>query len=187
MDRVLLYARQLLYRRRQALSQSGPVVQALKTLFFVPRYKRATILHPLVARYGKCKVTMYPRSTGSGCKASNMVSGICKLAGIQDIGVKVLLSGSAAFPHLSNFCLPASIAFADCASPPSRQGLCVCRSMAPGTCGTPSRRSSEGSRASWWRRSFQMSRASRTLRWPAASSSPCPRERQPWRPLGYYN
>ena len=35
---------------------------------------------------------MYPRSTGAGCKASHMVTGICKLAGIQDIGVKVIFT-----------------------------------------------------------------------------------------------
>ena len=31
---------------------------------------------------------MWPRSTGKGCKTSNMVASICKLAGIHDIGVK---------------------------------------------------------------------------------------------------
>ena len=71
--------------------KSFSIRQALKTLFFVPRYHQ-TILHPLQARYGRCKVIMYPRSTGSGCKASHMVTGICKLAGIQDIGVKVQLT-----------------------------------------------------------------------------------------------
>ena len=63
-------------------------MQALKTLFYVPRYNQATILHPLVARYGKCKVTMYPRSSGRGAIASNLISDICRLAGIADIGVK---------------------------------------------------------------------------------------------------
>jgi ribosomal protein S5 len=61
----------------------------MKTLFFVPRYRSATILHPVTGHYGKCKVIMNPRSTGSGCKASHMISSICNLAGIQDIGVKV--------------------------------------------------------------------------------------------------
>lgn len=63
--------------------------QAMKTLFYVPRYNKATILHPLVAKYGQCKVTMYPRSSGRGAIASNLISDICRLAGIADIGVKV--------------------------------------------------------------------------------------------------
>jgi len=63
----------------------------MKTLFYVPRYNKATILHPLVAKYGQCKVTMYPRSSGRGAIASNLISDICRLAGIADIGVKVRL------------------------------------------------------------------------------------------------
>lgn len=64
-------------------------MRALKTLFFVPRYCDATIYQAQVAKFGKAKVIMYPRSTGSGIRACGMVTSICNLAGIRDIGVKV--------------------------------------------------------------------------------------------------
>ena len=63
--------------------------RALKNLFFVPRYDGATIYQSRKAKFGRAQVIMYPRSTGSGILASNMVTAICNLAGIKDIGVKV--------------------------------------------------------------------------------------------------
>ena len=63
--------------------------RALKNLFFVPRYCASTIYQKQTATFGKAKVIMYPRSTGAGVRACNMVNSICSLAGIRDIGVKV--------------------------------------------------------------------------------------------------
>lgn len=65
------------------------LMQALKTLFFVPRYNDATIRVPIKTKFGKSKVTMYPKSSGSGCKASDLMTDICHLAGIKDIGIKI--------------------------------------------------------------------------------------------------
>lgn len=65
------------------------MLQAMKTLFFVPRYNDSTIREPIVATFGKCKVTMYPRGSGSGNRTSNLLSDICQLAGIYDVGIKI--------------------------------------------------------------------------------------------------
>ena len=64
-------------------------MQATKTLFYVPRYNSATIMHPIVSKYGKCVVKLYPKSSGRGCAASPMMKDICKLAGLKDVGIKV--------------------------------------------------------------------------------------------------
>jgi len=63
--------------------------RACRNLYPIPRFNRHTIPEPATAKFGKVKVVMYPKSSGRGIVASNLVSDICKLAGIHDIGVKI--------------------------------------------------------------------------------------------------
>ncbi|KAK9800317.1 hypothetical protein WJX73_000972 [Symbiochloris irregularis] len=72
-----------------AAAVSKANMRALKNLFTVPRYNDATTWQARTAKYGKAKVITYPRSSGSGIMAAPMLSAICDLAGIRDIGVKV--------------------------------------------------------------------------------------------------
>lgn len=64
-------------------------MRALNNLTFVPRYERFTILHPVDTKYGKCKLRMYPLSSGSGIRANALLGDIAALAGINAIGIKV--------------------------------------------------------------------------------------------------
>ena len=63
--------------------------RASRNLYPIPRFNRHTIPEPATAKFGKVKVVMYPKSSGRGIVASTLVSDICKLAGIHDIGVKI--------------------------------------------------------------------------------------------------
>ena len=64
-------------------------LQAMKTLFYVPRFRAHTIIHPLRAKYGRVLLYAYPKSSHGGIKANNLMTSICKLAGISNIGIKV--------------------------------------------------------------------------------------------------
>ena len=64
-------------------------MQAMKTLFYVPRFRGQTILHPLKAKYGRVLLSAWPKSSHGGMKANNLMASICKLAGIVNIGIKV--------------------------------------------------------------------------------------------------
>ena len=66
-------------------------MQAMKTLFYVPRFRGQTILQPLKAKYGRVLLYAWPKSSHGGLKANNLMAGICKLAGITNIGIKVTL------------------------------------------------------------------------------------------------
>lgn len=61
----------------------------MKTLFYVPRFRAHTIIHPLRAKYGRVLLYAYPKSSHGGIKANNLMTSICKLAGISNIGIKV--------------------------------------------------------------------------------------------------
>lgn len=63
--------------------------RACRNLYPIPRFNGHTIPEPTSAKFGKVKVTMYPKAAGQGMVASSLVADICKLAGIYDIGVKV--------------------------------------------------------------------------------------------------
>lgn len=63
--------------------------RACRNLYPIPRYNAHTIPEPATATFGKVKVIMYPKAAGRGTVASSLVTHICKLAGIHDIGVKV--------------------------------------------------------------------------------------------------
>ncbi len=66
--------------------------QAMKTLFPVPRHRNATLLEPFTSKYGRVKVVAYPLSTGSGIRTNNMLKGVCMLAGLTDVGIKVRIA-----------------------------------------------------------------------------------------------
>ena len=66
-------------------------VQALKTLFYVPRFRGHTILQPLKAKYGRVLLYAWPKSSHGGVVANNLMTSICRLAGITNIGIKVKL------------------------------------------------------------------------------------------------
>ena len=66
-------------------------LQALKTLFYVPRFRGHTILQPLKAKYGRVLLYAWPKSSHGGVVANNLMSSICRLAGITNIGIKVKL------------------------------------------------------------------------------------------------
>jgi hypothetical protein len=62
----------------------------MKNLFYVPRFRGHTIIHPVKAKYGAVRVYAYPVSSGrGGIRASPLMASICKLAGLENIGVKV--------------------------------------------------------------------------------------------------
>ncbi|KAL6781316.1 MRPS5 [Auxenochlorella protothecoides x Auxenochlorella symbiontica] len=63
--------------------------RACSNLFPIPRYNGHTIPEGIEAKFGQVKLVVYPKSAGSGIIASEMIGGICKMAGIHDIGVKV--------------------------------------------------------------------------------------------------
>jgi small subunit ribosomal protein S5 len=63
--------------------------RACRNLYPVPRYNGHTIPERVEAKFGQCKVVMYPKAAGQGITANNAVYEICKMAGIYDIGVKV--------------------------------------------------------------------------------------------------
>ncbi len=62
---------------------------AYRNLYPVPRHHGHTITEEVTATFGKTKVIMYPKSSGRGIIANPMLAGVCQLAGIYDIGVKV--------------------------------------------------------------------------------------------------
>jgi len=62
---------------------------AYRNLYPVPRHHGHTITEEVTATFGKTKVIMYPKSSGRGIVANPMLAGVCQLAGIYDIGVKV--------------------------------------------------------------------------------------------------
>ena len=63
--------------------------QAMKNLFYVPRYRGHTIIHPVTAKYGRVKVHAYPLASGTGgVRAGRLMESICRLAGLENIGVK---------------------------------------------------------------------------------------------------
>ena len=57
-------------------------------LFFVPRAARASPLARSEAWYGGVKATVFPLPTGRGLRACPLAAGICRLAGLTDVGVK---------------------------------------------------------------------------------------------------
>lgn len=57
-------------------------------LFFVPRAARASPLARSEAWYGGVKATVFPLPTGRGLRASPLAAGVCRLAGLTDVGVK---------------------------------------------------------------------------------------------------
>ena len=61
----------------------------MKTLFYVPRFRGHTIIHPLRAKYGRVLLYAYPKSSHGGITANNLMRSICRLAGISNIGIKV--------------------------------------------------------------------------------------------------
>ena len=61
---------------------------SLRTLFFVPRHARAGPLAPSTAWHGGVKVTVFPLPTGAGVRAPPLAAGVCRLAGVTDVGVK---------------------------------------------------------------------------------------------------
>jgi hypothetical protein len=66
--------------------------QAMKNLFYVPRYRGHTILHPVRAKYGRVTVAAWPLASsagrGRGVRASRLMGSICRLAGLENVGVK---------------------------------------------------------------------------------------------------
>jgi hypothetical protein len=55
----------------------------------VPRFRGHTIIHPVTAKYGRVKIHAYPMTSGSGIRASKLMESICRLAGLENIGIKV--------------------------------------------------------------------------------------------------
>jgi small subunit ribosomal protein S5 len=59
------------------------------SLFLVPRHARTTVLAPSTAWHGSVKASVFPLPTGRGIRASPLASGVCRLAGLADVGVKL--------------------------------------------------------------------------------------------------
>ena len=74
------------------LDQGATRAQAMKNLFYVPRYRGHTIIHPVTAKYGRVKVNAWPLASGTGgVRAGRLMESICRLAGLENIGVKARL------------------------------------------------------------------------------------------------
>ena len=77
----------------KAVEVAGTVAKAqqsaYRNLYPVPRHNAHTITEEVTATFGKTKVVMYPKSSGRGIVANPMLAGVCQLAGIFDVGVKV--------------------------------------------------------------------------------------------------
>lgn len=63
--------------------------RACRNLYPVPRYNGHTIPEAIKSKYGQVKLTLYPKASGCGITANNLMREICKMAGIHDIGIKV--------------------------------------------------------------------------------------------------
>ena len=65
----------------------------MKNLFYVPRYRGHTIIHPVSAKYGRVVVKAWPLASsggrGRGVRAGRLMESVCRLAGLENIGVKV--------------------------------------------------------------------------------------------------
>ncbi|KAK9820753.1 hypothetical protein WJX74_011094 [Apatococcus lobatus] len=72
-----------------ASSISKAYNRAMEHLFFIPRFRDHTVFAKRKSKYGRALVYIYPKSAGTGVAANPMVTNICHLAGLQDVGVKV--------------------------------------------------------------------------------------------------
>ena len=63
--------------------------RAERNLTYVPRFNGHTVHYPITCFMGKTKLIMEPRSSGTGVTASRLMTAICKLAGIQDVMIKI--------------------------------------------------------------------------------------------------
>ena len=52
--------------------------------------RQSTIQHPLVGRFGSCKIVMIPASDGTGLIAGGAVRAVCDVIGIRDILAKCI-------------------------------------------------------------------------------------------------
>jgi len=66
-----------------------------KNLFYIPRADGRTLFHQLEGRYEATKVLLFPEHQGAGQRAGKTISTICDLAGIKDVGGKVIGSRNA--------------------------------------------------------------------------------------------
>jgi small subunit ribosomal protein S5 len=71
---------------------------APRSLFFVPRHARAGPLAPHTAWHGGVKCSVFPLRTGGGVRACPLAAGVCRLAGVTDVGVK--FHGSRCVRHM---------------------------------------------------------------------------------------
>jgi small subunit ribosomal protein S5 len=64
-------------------------LRAQNRLQFIPRFNESTIPHPVATKFGKCKLRMWPQTSGAGITAHPTMMAVAKLAGIQDLGIKL--------------------------------------------------------------------------------------------------
>ena len=106
-------------------------MQAMKTLFYVPRLRGQTILHPLKAKYGRVLLSAWPKSSHGGIKANNLMASICKLAGIVNIGIKV--SRSYLQRALHGPCRSIVSIYCSRSGPDIQRVVCRCNAAVPQT------------------------------------------------------
>ncbi|KAK9837101.1 hypothetical protein WJX81_002759 [Elliptochloris bilobata] len=63
--------------------------KAMQNFFYVPRYRGATLNQEVKYKYGGVLIKAWPLASGSGIRASKVMSGIARLAGLSDVGIKV--------------------------------------------------------------------------------------------------
>ena len=114
-------------------------MQAMKTLFYVPRFRGQTILHPLKAKYGRVLLSAWPKSSHGGIKANNLMASICRLAGIVNIGIKVGLRcvESALCAPGRPACARTALAVLDIHGPDPAVEQSKCTPIAVGSCVWP--------------------------------------------------
>lgn len=72
-----------------AVRKATAVALGGSSLFFVPRHARTTVLAPSTAWHGSVKASVFPLPTGRGIRAGPLAAGVCRLAGLADVGVKL--------------------------------------------------------------------------------------------------
>lgn len=64
--------------------------RSIRNLHFFERFEARTLYEPIVAKYEKTKVYLWPGKEGCGMRAGSTVGGILRLAGYRDVKTKVI-------------------------------------------------------------------------------------------------
>lgn len=75
------------YSGREARTKA--IVDAMKGMFYIERYRGKTVYHGVKTKLGATKVDLWPKREGSGVHAGLIASKLLQRLGITDVGVKI--------------------------------------------------------------------------------------------------